>query len=84
MATIEREIEDTDLEPEDDELYEVEKLLRWRWVGPSGRRYKEFLVLWKGWSIDDASWIPSENFTYARELKKMITRDKPTEDTSMG
>ena len=83
-STIEREIEDTDLEPEDDEPYEVEKLLRWRWAGPSGRRFKEFLVLWKGWSIDDASWIPANNFTYTRELKKMITRDKPTEDTSMG
>ena len=83
-STTEREIEDTDLEPEDDEPYEVEKLLQWRWAGPSGRRFKEFLVLWKGWSIDDASWIPADNFTYARELKKMITRDKPTEDTSMG
>ena len=55
-----------ELEPEDDEPYEVEKLLRWRWTGPSGRKHKEFLVLWKGFSIDDASWIPSSNFTYAR------------------
>ena len=45
---------------------------------------QRILMLWKGWSIDDASWIPADNFTYARELKKMITRDKPTEDTSMG
>ena len=71
---------DTEIKPKDDEPYEVEKLLRWRWVGPSGRKHKEFLVLWKGWSIDNASWIPTENFTYVSKLKKMITRDKPKED----
>jgi len=69
-----------DIEPEDDQPYEVERLLRWRWRGPSSRRHKEFLVLWTGWSIDDASWIPSSNFTYSEELKKMIQRDNPVED----
>ena len=69
-----------DVEPEDDQPYEVERLLRWRWRGPSSRRHKEFLVLWTGWSIDDASWIPSSNFTHPEELKKMIQRDNPVED----
>ena len=62
--------------------YFREKLLRWRWRGPSQRRVKEYLVLWKNWSIDDASWVPEENFDYPRELKKMIARDKPIEDPS--
>ena len=69
-----------ELEPEDDEPYEVEKLLRWRWTGPSSRRQKEYLVLWKDYSIDDASWTPTENFTYPDELEKMIERDLPVED----
>jgi hypothetical protein len=69
-----------ELEPENDEPYDVERLLRWRWRGPSSRRRKEFLVLWTGWSLDDASWIPAENFTSARELTKMIKRDNPVED----
>lgn len=69
-----------ELEPEDDEPYDVERLLRWRWRGPSSRRQKEFLVLWTDWSLDDASWIPAENFTSTRELEKMIWRDKPKED----
>ena len=46
--------------------------------------HKEYLVLWTGWSIDDASWTPAGNFTSARELQKMVKRDKPVEDSSMG
>ena len=45
---------------------------------------KENLVLWKNWSIDDVSWTPAANFTYQRELKKMVNRDKPGEDIGMG
>ena len=48
-------MEDAEIEVEADEPYDVEKLLRWRWAGPSGGRHKEFLVLWIGLSIDDAS-----------------------------
>ena len=83
-STTVEETEDAEIEPEDDEPYEVEKLLRWRWAGPSGRRHKEYLVLWKNWSIDDASWTPAANFTYQRELQKMVNRDKPEEDTGTG
>ena len=73
-----------ELELEDDRSYDVEKLLRWRWSGPSGRRRKkELLVLWAGYSIDDASWIPANNFDYPDELQKMIDRDNPVEDTAV-
>ena len=37
-------------------------------------------MLWKNWSIDDASWTPAGNFTSQVELKKMIKRDQPVED----
>ena len=50
-----QEVEDAEIEVEADEPYDVEKLLRWRWAGPSGGRHKEFLVLWTRWSLDDAS-----------------------------
>ena len=79
-----QEVEDAEIEVEANEPFDVEKLLRWRWAGPSGRRHKEFLVLWTGWSIDDASWVPAGNFTHTQELQKMIKRDKPEEVTSMG
>ena len=72
------------LELEDDRSYEVEKLLRWRWSGPSGRRRKKkFLVLLAGCSIDDASWILASNFNYPKELQKMIDRDNLVEDTTV-
>ena len=69
-----------DLEPKDDEPYEVEKLLHWRWTSPSTKRQKEYLVLWKNYSIYDASWTPADHFTYPEELKKMEDRDQPAED----
>ena len=47
------------------------------------RRNKDFLVLWAGYSIDDASWAPANNFDYPEELQKMIARDNPIEDTSV-
>ena len=73
-------MEELELE-EDDRSYDIEKLLRWRWTGPSGRRKKrEFLILWKNYSIDDASWIPEANFHDPIEIPKMMERDKPSKD----
>ena len=61
-------IEDLELE-EEDCSYENEKLLRWSWTGHSGRRRKrEFLIMWKHYFIDDASWIPESNFDYPTEI----------------
>ena len=41
-STTTQERGDAEIEPEDDKPYEVQKLLQWRWVGPSGRKHKEF------------------------------------------
>ena len=46
----------------------------------STKMQKEYLVLWKHYSIDDASWTPADHFTYPEELKKMEDRDQPAED----
>ena len=37
-------------------------------------------MLWSGYSIDDASWIPTTNFDYPEVLEEMVTRDQPVED----
>ena len=41
---------------------------------------ENILVLWSGYSIDDASWIPATNFDYPEVLEEMVTRDQPVED----
>ena len=48
--------EPTRLEEEDDqEVYEVDKFLRWRYRKIQNWKKREFLVLWKGYPIEEAS-----------------------------
>ena len=74
-------MEEVELE-EDERSYEIEKILRWRYTGPSRRRkrQREFLILWRNYSIDDASWIPEANFDNPEDIPMMMKRDNPTED----
>ena len=70
-----------DVEPATEPVYEVEKLLRWRWVTEGRKRYREFLVTWTGYPLEEAMWIPEKNFTYPKLIKQMMKHDKPVEDT---
>ena len=74
-------MEEVELE-EDERSYEIEKILRWRYTGPSRKRKRprEFLILWKNYSLDDASWIPEANFDNPEDIPMMMKRDHPTED----
>ena len=40
--------------------YEIEKILLWRKVKRGRRILKEYLVLWKGYPVTEASWIQAE------------------------
>ena len=76
-----------EIQEEDERSYEVERLLRWRYVGPSDKRTtrsrkKEYLVLWKNFSLDDASWTHENHFDYPEELQKMIERNKSVNDNA--
>ena len=68
----------------DDDEYEIEKLLRWRIVREGNRRVREFLVLWKGWGLDDASWVRETDIRPARNVQMMLERDQLTEDIGGG
>ena len=71
--------EPTRLEEEEDdqEVYEVEKYLRWRYRKIQNRKKREFLVLWKGYPIEEASWIPEDNITYKDQLQEELDEDNP-------
>ena len=44
-----------------------------------GRRRKEYLVLWSGYSLDDATWEPASHFSSAVGLHDLVRRDNPLE-----
>ena len=50
-------------DPNQPKYYDVEKILRWRWTTNTRRRQREFLVLWQGYPMEDAEWIPSSYFS---------------------
>ena len=68
----------------DDREYEIEKLLRWRYVKVGNRRLKEFLILWKGYSLDEASWVREDEITPQSNVQIMIDQDQPVRDDGEG
>ena len=68
-------------EPEIEEpYYQIEKLLRWRRIKRGRRTKTEYLVLWKDYPIEEAQWVPAENFMRPAELQKYIEEDDPQEE----
>ena len=45
------------------QYFDVEKILRWRWSSKTRRRRREFLVLWQGYPVEEAEWIPASFFS---------------------
>ena len=49
--------------PEVEEPYwEIEKILRWRKIKRNKKIVKEYLVLWKGFPVEEATWILPDQF----------------------
>ena len=74
------DLQPDDIEPATQPVYEVERILRWRWVQIGRKKTREFLVTWTGYPLEEAMWIPEKNFTYPRLIKSMMRHDKPVED----
>ena len=68
---------------DEEKLWEVEKLLRWRWRKIRNRKTREFLVLWKGFPLHEASWVLEKDFTYPDVLEEDIITDQPAEAPSV-
>ena len=69
---------------QDDEEFEIEKVLRWRYYRLGNRQKKEYLVVWKGWPLSDATWLPMEDIRPRENFENMIERDNPVQDTGGG
>ena len=61
--------------------FEVEKIIRKRRVlKRSGRfSHNEYLIMWTGYPIEEATWEPESNFTDAAILQENLREDQPTE-----
>ena len=68
---------DVELEPEP--VYTVERILKWRRVKVGRRLTCEFLVIWQGYPLDEAQWIPEANFRYPAQLRQQLKDDRPVE-----
>ena len=60
--------------------YEIERILRWRKVKRNKNILKEYLVLWKGYPIEEASWVQAGQFSHPGQLKNYLEEDNPQEE----
>ena len=54
-----------------------------RWAkapGRKGRRYREFLTMWRGYPLAEASWVPKKDFSDQRQLQIDLEKDNPPEE----
>ena len=66
--------------PEIEEPYwEIERLLRWRKIKRNKKIIKEYLVLWKNFPVEEASWIQANQLSHPEQLQKYIAEDQPQE-----
>ena len=49
-------------ETNDQPIYEVENILRWRKQEKGNKLIHEFLVVWTGYPLKEATWEPETNF----------------------
>ena len=58
--------------------YEVERILRWRKVGRTGK--KKYITLWTEYPIEEATWEPREHFDDHEALQRSIEADQPPKE----
>ena len=58
----------------------MERILRWRKIRRGRRHEREYLVIWKGYPVDEAEWISERNFADPAGLKELLEKDEPVED----
>ena len=44
------------------------------------KNYKQYLVLWKGYPVEDAMWIEADQFSHPNQLQDYLREDQPQEE----
>ena len=70
----------TDVPEVEEPYYEIEKILRWRKVKRNKKIIKEYLILWKGYPVEEASWVQASQFSHPEQLKDYLEEDNPEEE----
>ena len=60
--------------------YEIEKILRWRKVKRKNKILKEYLVLWRGYPVEDAMWIQAQQLSHPGQLEEYLKEDNPQKE----
>ena len=78
MQQVPREVELDDADTP--QYFDVEKILRWWWTSKTRRRRREFLVLWQGYLVEEAEWIPASYFSNQDALQKDVRTGRIPEE----
>ena len=61
-------------------FYEIEWILRWRKTKRKNKIMKQYLVLWRGYPVEDSMWIEANQFSYLGQLQEYLREDNPQEE----
>ena len=65
-------------------VYQVEGILKWRKAQGGHRGEKEVPVIWTGYPLEEAQWIPQENFTNQDCPIKETNKPQPSTSASLA
>ena len=64
----------------EESYYEIERILRWHKIKRKNKIIKLYLVLWRGYPVEDAMWIEADQFSYPGQLQEYLREDQPQEE----
>ena len=65
-----------DIPEVEEPYYEIERILRRRKVKIKNRIIKQYLVLWRGYPVEDVMWIEANQFSYPEQLQEYLREDQ--------
>ena len=60
--------------------YEIERILRWGKIKRNKKIIQEYLVLWKGFPVEEASWVQVNQFSQPGQLRRYLEEDQSLEE----